>query len=503
MIKKLRFRVTVLLTAFTSIVLAVILAVLLWYSINQAKQSNIQNLSSNSSYMAIALAASVDTEPAGDTTWLTAMEKANGYIIDTSVNGESISFTPGSPAIASRDTVIEAANTVESIELLDVYSQAYPLSISLSSSSVIDETAPIIFDYNIVDDSEFIAGNAFSIEGKNAEGIIANFSSPDFGIASVFQTTPLTSFYDPYETIEADGISYRVNAIKFQQYNSTTDNHDSYTLRVIDNLSMEKNEIAYICLAYISIFLLGTAVLTTVSWLLSKLVVMPTEESIRKQTEFVAAASHELRSPLAVLKCSLSAVKVSDEAEKNKYITGAESEADRMSCLIDDLLLLAGNDSGRWTLTSGLFDADSLLIEKAEQYELIANKKNQNFRLDLPDAVIGEVNGDKQRISQILSILLDNAMEYSGSKSEIILSAQSKKNKIYINVADNGKGIDTKTMSRIFERFYRADKNRSDKTHFGLGLSIAKELAQLHGGKITVESEPGTGSTFTLQLPRK
>lgn len=505
MIKKLRRRLTVILTAITGAVLAAVLLISMCYSIEQTKNSFIQNLSTNTGYMAITLASSDNAE---SYSWLTEMENRNNYIINVDGGTDNILFEPGFLPVSDRDYIIGVAE-VETEYALQLPIETATLATAFSSTAKI-----VTSDFAISMKAEPLIDSFFTYEmptqisiEQNTESMSPHISG--FPLSESAEATNAITFTvsdasvgDPYVLIDGKyNDEYRVNSVSFYQTSSASDN--PLTLTVIEDLSQQNLQIAYVAAGYIILIVLGMVVLGFINWFLSKLVLHPTEESIRKQNEFIAAASHELRSPLTVLKCNLSAVAVSDDLnEQQQYLESAESETDRMGRLIEDLLILAGNDSGKWSLNKEDFDTDALLIETAGKYEILTEKKQQNFVLDLPDEVLGNIHGDKLRISQILSVLLDNAIEYSPPESKITLSAKRKKGKLYISVADNGSGIADEDKKHIFERFYRADKSRTDKTHFGLGLSIARELARLHDGDLTIDDNEEFGTKFILILPK-
>ncbi len=253
------------------------------------------------------------------------------------------------------------------------------------------------------------------------------------------------------------------------------------------------------------IFLAGLALLFLANWLLAGLVLRSTAEGLRRQTEFVAAASHELRSPLAVIRASLSAAEEAardaDSRQAEKFGAAALGEAERMGRLVDDLLLLAGGDAGSWQLHSAPVDLDTLLIDAAESHRPLAKAKGLRLELSLPDETLPQPSGDAERLRQILAVLLDNALQYAPKGSAVTLAARTQKGKVSLSVADCGPGIPDEEKPRVFERFYRIDKSRHDKAHAGLGLAVARELAALHKGQLAASDTEGGGATFTLTLP--
>ncbi len=261
-----------------------------------------------------------------------------------------------------------------------------------------------------------------------------------------------------------------------------------------------KETIAFFCLLTGA----GIACLWLVSWRFVGWSLKPVEESQQKQARFIAAASHELRSPLSVLRSAVSALS-QEPNEKDTLLPLIDSECVRMSRLVDDMLFLASADAKGWSLLLSLekVDMDTLLIDLYESFRPACRERGITLRLDLPQQSLPQIPGDPQRIRQLLLILLDNARTYTPPEGSISIRAQADASKklVTVQVADEGCGIPDNVKPYIFDRFYQADRSRTDKQHFGLGLSIAKELVQLHGGKIQVSDEPGGGACFSVSFP--
>ena len=247
--------------------------------------------------------------------------------------------------------------------------------------------------------------------------------------------------------------------------------------------------------------LVGIGLLGVFSYFFTKKMLEPLKKSRKQQTEFIASASHELRTPLAVIQTSLSALEKADEEEASKFYNAIESECERMSSLISDLLALASTDN--YTLSTEMkeLELDTLLLDVAEKFEILAKEKEITISVDLPPHKVPPMKGDENRLTQVFAILLDNAVSYSPVGSEIGLSIEVLKSKIQVSVVDNGIGIPEEEKDKIWERFYRVDASRKSGKHFGLGLPIAKEIVHLHKGKISVKDNPKGGSTFVVTLP--
>ena len=169
--------------------------------------------------------------------------------------------------------------------------------------------------------------------------------------------------------------------------------------------------------------------------------------------------------------------------------------------MVQDLLLLSSVDANTWTLNKTNIDVDTLLINTYEKYEPICRQKGIQFKLNTSDELFPVLNADIDRLNQILSIFIDNAINYSLPKSEVSLDATVFKNTLVFSIKDHGTGIADKDKPFIFDRFFCADKSRTQKEHYGLGLCIAKELVEMHKGKIELSDTLGGGCTFKISLP--
>ncbi len=245
----------------------------------------------------------------------------------------------------------------------------------------------------------------------------------------------------------------------------------------------------------------AAASLVLFSWYFTKRLLRPLEENQQRQIQFIASASHELRTPLAVILSCVSAAKCAENREKNHFLDSIHAEGLRMSRLIGDLLLLTAADCHTWTIQKASTELDTLLLESYEGFEPMAAEKNIRMSVRLPDEPLPPCSCDRERIAQVLAILLHNAVSYTPEQGEILVSLSLGEKSFQLQVADNGPGISDPEKKHIFERFYRADKAHSKKGHFGLGLCIASEIVKAHRGKISVNDTPGGGSTFTVFLP--
>lgn len=259
-------------------------------------------------------------------------------------------------------------------------------------------------------------------------------------------------------------------------------------------------KIVLIRLLFAGADIMGIFLLGIFFWLFTWRMLQPLIVNRQKQAEFIASASHELRSPLTVMLSCLSAMKHASPSEAEHFSETIEQEGKRMSRLIDDMLTLSGTDSSHFTIHKTEEELDTLLLSAYEKFEPLARKKGISIHITLPEELIPPCLCDKERIAQVLSILIDNALSYTPSGGQIALSLQAASDRLVIRVADTGIGIPDSEKKAVFDRFYRCDKSHKDKTHFGLGLCIAQEIILMHRGKIWVEDTPGGGACFVVVL---
>jgi signal transduction histidine kinase len=255
-----------------------------------------------------------------------------------------------------------------------------------------------------------------------------------------------------------------------------------------------------VILMMLGIVFFGVAVF--ISFVMSKRAMVPISGAFTRQREFVADASHELRTPLSVLLSSIDAVEMTIEPEGfvEKLLANMRLEVKRMTDLVSDLLTLARSDSNSNVLKKETFDFRAFAEKAIESVSPLAAEKEISLSMEAPSSL--KATGDSQRLSQLLYILLDNAIKYTPAEGQVKLSLRNAGNELWFSVEDTGIGIKKEDFPRIFERFYRVDKSRSRQVGgHGLGLSIAKWIVDTHGGAIHLSSEVGKGSKFTVRIP--
>ncbi len=247
--------------------------------------------------------------------------------------------------------------------------------------------------------------------------------------------------------------------------------------------------------------LAAIVILSVCSFFLIRSLIRPLVKNHEQQVSFFSAASHELRSPVTVIMTSLPLLKNPSAAKREASYALIEKECLRMKRLIGDMFTLASLDNGAISIHKESVFIDNLLIDCYEKFGILAGQKQIRIDFLLPDTLIPEISCDPERIAQVFTILLDNAVAYTPQGGTIRISVLLRTNAVVISVADSGPGIPDESKENIFRRFYRCDHSRTDKNHFGLGLSIAKEIMELHGGTITASDSGLGGAEFKVLLP--
>lgn len=303
------------------------------------------------------------------------------------------------------------------------------------------------------------------------------------------------SSHAEYEfTSESTGSKYFGGIIRMGKYSS------SLEIIVLSSLASLEAQIGEQRIRFIVIDLTAVLFLTAFSWIFTGKLLKPIIENQQKQAQFVASASHELRTPLAVILSAIECCKTAAPEKREGFLKTIRQEGVRMSALVDDMLTLSGSDNHHFSIQIKQIELDTLLMNACEAFEPLARDKHITLSVNLPEKALPLCSADPQRISQVIAILLHNAISYTPEYGKIELSLSYGKNRFSIAVKDNGIGIADEDKKKIFDRFYRVEKSRSTKEHFGLGLSIAYEIIKAHNGSILVSDAPGGGSIFTVIL---
>ena len=313
----------------------------------------------------------------------------------------------------------------------------------------------------------------------------------------VFQTAweiaQLPSGKNGYRLFAMDG--YYAAAYRIEKQDSMVDLILLYSLAQME-AGIQNQRVLVFLASSAAVF-----VLVIFSWLFTGKMLRPIQENQRRQTEFIAAASHELRTPLAAILSAASAMERAEPMQRSQFSDMIHREGNRMSRLIGDMLTLSSSDSKAWTLQKQPVELDMLLLEVYEAHYPLAKEQGIELTLSLYEQNVPSMNLDRDGINQVLSILLDNARNHTPAPGKIELELTVHRNNVQIRVSDTGPGVPDDEKRRIFERFYRSEKSRSHRGHFGLGLSIAAEIVKKHNGRIWVQDATIGGAEFVVELP--
>ena len=239
---------------------------------------------------------------------------------------------------------------------------------------------------------------------------------------------------------------------------------------------------------------IGIFILLVITVYLSRFVTKPAKAAMLREKQFISDASHELKTPLGAISINAPALQTKDR--ENKHIRNILSESERMNRLIERLLVLSKLDENAQA-EKNVFSLSSCIEEMALTYESVAYDKGIEYSYDIEEDISFYANEDD--IRQLIAILTDNAIKYTDSGNTIRILLSEHSGCIRISVENTGSWISSEDIPHIFERFYKADSSRSDDS-FGLGLAIAKTVAERNGGNISVRSEAGAETCFTVEF---
>ena len=275
----------------------------------------------------------------------------------------------------------------------------------------------------------------------------------------------------------------KINSLYFSD---TSYNFKKGEYLILVDTSNIKNRL--LSLFFISIVILGLSELLVyyVSKKITNWITIPVQETFSKQKDFIADASHELKTPLAVMMASIDCIKVNKNNEK--YINNIKTESDRMNNLITKLLNLSKSESDVNKESYSISNLSKIVEKRALVFESLAFENNVGIDTLIEKDLI--LKCSKSEIDEVVSILIDNAIKHSYENSIIKVKLYKEKNNIVLDVINNGNDIPPDECDKIFERFYRSDKSRNrDSNRYGLGLAIAKNIVNNHDGEIKVFSK--------------
>lgn len=233
--------------------------------------------------------------------------------------------------------------------------------------------------------------------------------------------------------------------------------------------------------------------------LLSRNVMKPVQESYDKQKSFITDAGHEIKTPLTIIDADAAILEM-ECGEDNEWIADIRAQTKRLAALTKDLIYLSRMEEQQHPVQMIDFPLSDVIAETAQSFQSLAKVQEKTFDVDIQPML--SYCGDEKALTQLVSILLDNALKYSDSHGRIALSLHAKGKGVCLSVFNTSEKVDTASLDRLFDRFYRADASRNSETGgYGIGLSIAKAVTEAHKGKITATSADGKSLTMTVTLP--
>ncbi len=353
---------------------------------------------------------------------------------------------------------------------------------------VLDNGTPFLFN-QLNDPDENAARDLLLQESK--EAYTAQFPA-EVGVKA--------NAYSPLAHMEYDFFSPSRQSKYYGSYITMGTSNSVLEITVLSSLQKLEQQIYEQRFRFLLIDLAAVMLLGIFSWFFTGRLLRPIIENQEKQALFIASASHELRTPLSVILSAAECCRTAPPERQEGFLKTIWQEGLRVSSLVSDMLTLSQSDNHRFPVRMEPTELDTLLMNTYEAFEPLAQEKDISLSIRIPEGALPPCTADPARISQVLSILLHNAISYTPEHGKIRLSLTRQRDKFHLSVTDNGIGISDEDKKRIFDRFYRVEKSRSTKDHFGLGLSIAYEIVKAHGGSIQVSDAEGGGSCFTVVL---
>ena len=343
-------------------------------------------------------------------------------------------------------------------------------------------------NYYIVNDNVIIGGNNMKPIFINANVYVISFDKLN-------NITNIISYTDNGLN-NAEIIQLALNFIstnkKYDIGNLYTDKYAYYltnrnNLIIMDN-TLINNKLGDYFRMSLLIFILLEIIIIYISSRITKWLTKPVIESFSKQKQFIVDASHELKTPLAIITASAESLEL--EPKEKKWLNNIKSEAERMNKLVTDLLDLAKSENIDNKRNYSINNLSKIIEKTTLTFESLIYENKLTMENNIEDNIMFNCNSDK--IRELLGILLDNAIKHSLEESKITVNLYSEKNNIILEVKNRGESIPKEDQGKIFDRFYRVDESRNrNDNRYGLGLSIAKNIVTSHNGKISVSCKNG------------
>lgn len=316
-----------------------------------------------------------------------------------------------------------------------------------------------------------------------------------YGMDLLLPTSDKLTVHQEFTLKDASGDEWQISAARIPNARG------QLGVLILHSLRPARGQLLWLALLFCMADILAMLLLWMFSRRFTRRMLRPMEDSARSQHLFIASASHELRSPLSVILSAASALEHAPREKVPHFTAMIRKEGSRMSHLITDMLTLANSDARSLQLHFQPEQLDEILLDTYEKYETLAKKQKISLSLQLPQELLPDCSCDRERMEQVLTILMDNALSYVPEGGRITLALEQKNTSLEIRVIDNGPGIPREEQEKIFERFYRREASRTSRHHYGLGLCIAREILRCHHGSIHAEDTSGGGATFVVQLP--
>lgn len=355
-------------------------------------------------------------------------------------------------------------------------------------------TSSVLVQRNIIDNH--FGNNSYYYYNDNGYGyseVYIAFVNPNGTVTSIAAENGSKYSYEQILTFTENVLSKSAKRGKILNliYSTTELNYrefgTGYAVSFMDN-SVTVKSLSTMAITSVIIMIIGIAVIFFLSLLVSIWITKPVEETFNKQKQFISDASHELKTPIAVI--SANADILEGEIGDNKWLEYIRSESDRMSKLVNSLLTLARIEMQGDQPLVNRFDICNAIMEVTMPFESVAFEKGVILECDLENEIY--INGNEEQLKQVVAILTDNAVKHCLEGGAVTVNVEQIKNKCHISVTNLGEPIPLELRGKIFERFYRADESRSrENNRYGLGLAIAKQIVENHHGTISVKCDNG------------
>ncbi|MCR5100955.1 MAG: HAMP domain-containing histidine kinase [Butyrivibrio sp.] len=282
------------------------------------------------------------------------------------------------------------------------------------------------------------------------------------------------------------------------RYNVTTKD-DGTILVIFKDCNSEFYSARQLLFTTLIIGVLASIAMFILVYVFSGNAVAPVVESLEKQKRFITDAGHELKTPIAVISANIDVLEL--ESGKSEWTASIRNQVNRMTSLVKNLLTLSRMDEENIHPVFSDMDMSNVISECAKSFQAVADSKNKKYNMEIQDNI--HINGDKNNINQLASLLIDNAMKYSSEEGTINVRLSKDKNVVF-EVSNTSDCIPEGNLDRLFDRFYRADSSRSRETGgYGIGLSVARAIATSHGGRIEAKKDGDRLIRFIVTIPVK